>query len=701
MRVLIALGHPGFLRNFESGIAALLDRGHHVHIAIGKHVAADTVTGAALQVLDRLPGRPGKLTHGLSAPPEDTAWAALGSSMRTALNYWRYLDREYDGAPLLRSRARAEAPQFARRAFDAWWFDVPPVRHVAHRVLHGLERRLPIDRVAVELLHTHQPDVVVVTPLLYYDGQQAQMVRACRAAGVPAVYAAGSWDHLTTKGLVHEVPDLTVVWNEGQADEARRFHAIPRALCEVVGAQAFDHWFTHRPQVSREEFCRQLGLPPERKILLYLCSSKFIAGDERDIVHRWAAAVRGHRDPQVASANLLIRPHPQNAAQWEHEPLPDPQMVVWPRAGANPVSGPARADFYHSIYFSSAVVGVNTSAQIESAIVGRPVFSVLSERYAGTQEGTLHFRHLQKAGGGLLHSASSLDEHCEQLVLALGGEQAEARTDAQAAAFVKAFVRPRGVDRSAADVFADAVEDARPSKVRLGSPLLEGSRLHSVLRQLAQGAFDAERSHNSNGPSVDLQEPFLNAERRIATARPSVGGGTDLVCLVPDPAHASAARAATADLVEQGVRVTFVIPAIHKRDRDVRALGKMETAKWRPIVVGVEGRQDHWRGLLAGRPRSVWARAAPAAAYARLVLLKSKADTVLAVGKLDAAPWTEDFRQAAGEIGIRFARVGVSDSGAAALSRAEVPDWNAPGRLVRLCAAVMARCTRTTRTDKV
>ena len=55
------------------------------------------------------------------------------------------------------------------------------------------------------------------------------------------------------------------------------------------------------------------------------------------------------------------------------------------------------------MFHSVAVVGVNTSALIESGIVGRPVYTVLADEFAGQQEGTLHFQHLKNVNGGLLH----------------------------------------------------------------------------------------------------------------------------------------------------------------------------------------------------------------------------------------------------------------------------------------------------------
>ena len=46
------------------------------------------------------------------------------------------------------------------------------------------------------------------------------------------------------------------------------------------------------------------------------------------------------------------------------------------------------------MYHASATVGLNTSAMIEAAIVGRPVHTILVPEFQHSQEGTLHFRYL-------------------------------------------------------------------------------------------------------------------------------------------------------------------------------------------------------------------------------------------------------------------------------------------------------------------
>ncbi|MBM3777945.1 MAG: hypothetical protein FJW23_06840 [Acidimicrobiia bacterium] len=511
MKVLFAFSHPGFLRNFESGLRHLLARGHRVHVHFDRDVEADSVSGTALQVLDRLRSA-GSLSSS-SVPPQRNEWSALASALRAARDYWRYLDSEYDDAPLLRGRARAETPAFAVGAEGVC--RQAPLRRGLDGLVHGLERRLPIPPDRLDLLREHAPDVLVVTPLVYFRSEQVTLLRAAAEMRIPSVYAAGSWDHLTTKGLVHEVPDLTLVWNDAQVEECVRWHGLQRAQCRAVGAQAFDHWFGREPAVDRATFCRMVGVPDDRPLLLYLCSSTFIAGDERPAVREWLAAVRAAADP-LGRAAVLVRPHPQNAAIWKDERFDDGLTVVWPRDGANPIGEMERSDYFHSLYCSDAVVGVNTSAQIESAIVGRPVFSLLSARYAGTQGGTLHFRHLQRAGGGLLHTADSLEALVRQLAAALAGDHGR---DEASARFVRAFVRPGGVDREAGAAFAEAVEGAvgarRPRRRAVGL---------SLLRPIAAAAGHAGSLRATTAP-VRFQSWFVPAgpalirEARVSPAR--------------------------------------------------------------------------------------------------------------------------------------------------------------------------------------
>jgi hypothetical protein len=119
-----------------------------------------------------------------------------------------------------------------------------------------------------------------------------------------------------------------------------------------------------------------------------------------------------------------------------------------------PIHGDQRADFYDSIFHSRVVVGINTTAMIEAAIVGKSVLTVLTSEFA--QEDTLHFHYLLEENGGFLHVASSLEEHTRQLATVLETDEAGAERRRR---FVASFVRPNGIDRPATPIYADAVEE--------------------------------------------------------------------------------------------------------------------------------------------------------------------------------------------------------------------------------------------------
>ena len=127
-----------------------------------------------------------------------------------------------------------------------------------------------------------------------------------------------------------------------------------------------------------------------------------------------------------------------------------PGVALW---GGNPVDERSRADYFDSLYYSGAVVGLNTSAFIEAGIVRRPVLAILPPEFRANQEGTLHFGYLIE--GGLLTIARTLNEHEAQLATMLLAPPAAVMRRQQE--FIRAFVRPRGLDVSATSAMADAL----------------------------------------------------------------------------------------------------------------------------------------------------------------------------------------------------------------------------------------------------
>jgi hypothetical protein len=499
MKILFSVGSFGFLRNFEPALRLLAEKGHDLHLMADRK---DSVGGTkTLDLLLR--DYPDRIRHSYAPARKDSLWQPLATQLRLTLDYWRYLDSRYDHSPSLRARGASQAPALASTITRLPLLRSRAVLGALRTLVTNVERAVPYDGRTEALLRKEKPDLLLVTPLLYFGSQQVDYVRTARALGIPTVLGVGSWDHLTTKGLIHEQPDRVIVWNEAQRREAGELHGIPADRVTVTGAQAYDHWFVQRPTLSRAAFCAKVGVPHDRPLLLYLCSSPFITPHEVGFVKRWIETIRGSSDPRVRTVAILIRPHPQNAEQWaDFDSDEYPAVGIWPRAGANPVDSDARADYFDSMFYSVAVVGVNTSALIEAGIVGRPVYTVLADEFAGQQEGTLHFQHLKNVNGGLLTVAASLQEHVAQLADAVRREPVR---DDKSRAFVESFVRPYGLDVPAAGRFVEALEahasQPRPAPV---SRRLSQRVLAFLMRPLAIAAaarVRRRRSENKIRPS--------------------------------------------------------------------------------------------------------------------------------------------------------------------------------------------------------
>jgi hypothetical protein len=374
--------------------------------------------------------------------------------VRLLLDYLRFFDPAFAGAASLQARAAKRLPRIYR-SIVAWAAAAgAPGRSVLAGVLRLLERVIPVPEAIDEFLRAHRPDLLLVTPLVELGSQQVDYVKSSRRLGIRSGLCVASWDNLTSKGLMRVVPDHVMVWNEAQKTEAVALHGAAPSQVVVTGASLFDRWFDAVPSRSRAEFCAAVGLDPARPFVLYTGSSIFIAPDEVPFVERWLSALRESPDPVLASAGVLLRPHPANARQWRtYDGAAFRNAAIWPPIGTDPNHPDFRRDYFESLFFSAAVVGINTSAQIEASIVGRPVLTIRSPEFAHSQDGTLHFRYLVGEGGPV-QVADTLDAHVEQLRGVLSGGSPD-RNGSRA--FVRDFIRPGGLEVPATPVFVEAV----------------------------------------------------------------------------------------------------------------------------------------------------------------------------------------------------------------------------------------------------
>jgi hypothetical protein len=455
MRVLFQMPFPGYLRNYGSTVRLLAERGHRVLIA---YDSPDKRRDPSAQLVESHDG----IELVAPVPPAKRRFERAIAGLRLAIDYLRYLDRRFAGSPYLRRRLEKylrDRPVL--RLLTRLPYGVPFARSCVRGLL-ALERLVPSDPRVERAIAAYAPDVVFVTPLLGRSDRnrrQTDTVKAARSLGIPVGAGIATWDHLTTKGIIKALPDRLFVWNEIQRRDAADFHYVPPDRIVVTGAHLFDGWFERRPSTDRAEFLADVGLEGVSRYVLYVGSSPNIAPPELEIpfVRRWIDAVRSGGSPALAGLGFLVRPHPYNVETWAGVESADiAGAAVAPRRLPElPMSEADEALYFDSIHFAEAVVGINTTAMVEAFVQRRPVLTIRAPEFRETQEATLHFGNLRLAAGDALQAAESLDEHVAQLeaTLAEPGRYAQSIDG-----FLRAFVRPQGLDRQATEVLVDGLE---------------------------------------------------------------------------------------------------------------------------------------------------------------------------------------------------------------------------------------------------
>jgi len=439
MKVLFIARHFTYYRNFDSVIEALAARGHEVHLAADREEAL-----GGSDLVQRLAATHPRVTVGYTPIRDWGRYRRVAGALRLGLDYLRYSDPRFAAMPKIRKRAYDRTPVFVLALARLPW------RGLLTKVLSLLEEAVPRQQGVDEFVSEQKPDVMLITPLVELGSPQIDYVRAARRLGVRSALCVWSWDHLSSKALIRERPDALLVWNDIQKTEAAQFHGIDGDRVFVTGAQCFDRWFDRAPSRGRPEFCRRAGLPDDRPFLLYVCSALFRGSpSEAAFVQQWVNTIRASSDARLRDMNILVRPHPQRLDEWKN--VPPLQGASW--WGSNPIDDERRADYFDSMYHSAAVIGLNTSALVEAAIVDRPVFTILAPEFHENQEGTFHFQYLMTVGNGFLNAARTLDEHAAQVASMASGAATRSNR-----AFVDRFIRPRGAATPATPVFVDTVE---------------------------------------------------------------------------------------------------------------------------------------------------------------------------------------------------------------------------------------------------
>jgi hypothetical protein len=191
-----------------------------------------------------------------------------------------------------------------------------------------------LDLDVIGLIEDRKPQVLVLVPDRTPRAFEPCYLQAAQAVGVRSVCLPLHWDDIrSSRGLLHESPDVYAVWNEAQRRDVMARFGLSEDRVEVTGAMLPTDIVEDHALVERDAYCERMGITPERSIILIdtpaAPSPEWIARFQE-----WRRGLKSTANPETADAAVVVYVNnPDDVATWRR--LAQTADIVVARAGSN------------------------------------------------------------------------------------------------------------------------------------------------------------------------------------------------------------------------------------------------------------------------------------------------------------------------------------------------------------------------------
>lgn len=263
----------------------------------------------------------------------------------------------------------------------------------ARRTLVWVESKLVSPRSHRDLYDRYRPSLVVTTSPGWFL-EDALVLREAAAEGVASAALVLAWDNPTSKGYRGARPDWVVGWSDAMAWDLIRCHDLPRRRVLVGGVPQFDVYDRIFELPSRTELFEQLGLDPDRRLILFAGRSPSTYSHNVTVAERLAAAVA---DGELAmQSQLVVRPHPIHLrSDHDRRPLAEYEEVLGrfrnaildiPVVSSDRLSCDVPEDDFRRlaalVAHCDVLVNAFSTTTLEAFLVDKPVVLVSDEAHA-------------------------------------------------------------------------------------------------------------------------------------------------------------------------------------------------------------------------------------------------------------------------------------------------------------------------------
>lgn len=236
------------------------------------------------------------------------------------------------------------------------------------------------DRRFVSLLSARNVSLFFATHATSY--WEESLLRNALAARLPCVYMVLSWDHLSSKVLLHSSFATILVWNQHTRAELLETYPTYRPdQIHVVGIPQYDE-FARSPRHTYTSWCAMYGLDPRRRTILFSTMPQVRHNQQHIIIEDLLKAIVGGREVPT-DFQVLIKCHPFDNFHG-YEALLGRYPVALRRTQLTPGQSidewlPNASEVEESrdcLYFCSININIFSTVTIEAALFDKPVIHI-------------------------------------------------------------------------------------------------------------------------------------------------------------------------------------------------------------------------------------------------------------------------------------------------------------------------------------
>ncbi len=235
------------------------------------------------------------------------------------------------------------------------------------------------DKVYESLFDKYQPSLVFVNNFLH-DPIDLALLRIARRCHISSIGMVKSWDNLD-KWLLIALPDVFLVWNEIMREELIKLQDVKSQDIKMIGVPQFDVYKKQDVFLSREEYCRKLGIDPSKRIILFGSDWSIVYDDEiADILHQFV--IEGALKEKCV---ILVRPHFEEYKlktgrfekfrNYPYATLDKPDRIGKCLKGWDP-DWENMKHLANNLYHCDMVVTFGSTLSIDTAFFNKPVINV-------------------------------------------------------------------------------------------------------------------------------------------------------------------------------------------------------------------------------------------------------------------------------------------------------------------------------------